>query len=73
MHTNLTINTPIYTSDGDQVGTVKELRGDLFKVDAPMQPDYWLACDSIASTSAAGVRLAFTRDHIDEHMQKIDA
>jgi len=41
--------SPVYSQDGDQLGTVKEVRGQYFKVDAPMQRDYWLRTDAVQS------------------------
>lgn len=38
----------VYDADGTELGTVKEIRGDSFKVNAPMQPDYWLRIDSVS-------------------------
>ena len=44
------IGQPVYGADGGELGTVKEVRGEYFKVDAPMQPDYWLRADSCQTT-----------------------
>lgn len=44
----ITVGTPVYTRDDVKLGTVKEVRGECFKVDAPMRPDYWLAADGVA-------------------------
>lgn len=70
MHTNLLINTPVFTADDEEIGKVAEVRGSLFKVNARMRPDYWLPCDAIESSEAAGVRLAFTKDVITEHQRE---
>lgn len=32
----------VYTMDNERLGEVKEVRGAYFKVDASMEPDYWL-------------------------------
>jgi hypothetical protein len=32
----------LVSRDGQHIGTVKEVRGALFLVDAPMEKDYWL-------------------------------
>ncbi len=63
----LTPGTPVFTVDGDQIGSVKEVRDRHFKVDAAMQPDYWLATDCIRTASASGVRLAFAKDHLGDY------
>jgi hypothetical protein len=60
------VGTKVMTADGDELGKVKEIMGDCFKVDAPMQPDYWLGTDTIASTSTGEVRLRFTKGGLGE-------
>ena len=54
----------VVTSDGEQLGKIKEVSGDCFKIDAPMQPDYWLATDTIASTLSGEIMLNFTKDSL---------
>jgi hypothetical protein len=39
----------IIAADGADVGRVKEVHGELFKVDAPMARDYWLSTTAIDS------------------------
>jgi len=56
----------VMTSDGERLGTVKEIVGDCFKVDAPMAPDYWLASDTIATMTRDDIRLRIRRDDINE-------
>ena len=43
-----TIGSEVHTADGDKLGEVKEIRGSHFKVNASMQPDYWLDTTCIA-------------------------
>jgi hypothetical protein len=70
---NVPIGTDVYTTDGDKLGTVKELRGDYFKVDASMQPDYWLATECIRGGYASGrVTVMFDKDHLDDYKRKMD-
>jgi len=66
MEATPTVGAEVVTSDGDKVGEVKEVSGSCFKVDAPMQPDYWLARDCIAGVSGDAVRLNMTRDRLGE-------
>jgi hypothetical protein len=68
--TTLPTDAPVFTADGDKLGTVREVRGDAFKVDAPMQPDYWLPFSSIATAGADGVRLGFAKDHLGDFKLK---
>lgn len=56
----------VMTADHERLGTVKEIMGDCFKVDAPMAPDYWLASDSIATMSGNNIILRFQRDDISD-------
>ena len=71
MAANLAPGTDIYTSDGDKIGEVKEVRGRYFKVNAAGQPDYWLETECCAAGYTSGdVRLVFTKDKLGDH--KID-
>jgi hypothetical protein len=66
MFDELTAGCPVFTPDGDQIGEVKEVRGRFFKVDAPMQPDYWLTTDCIRSAVGGRVLLAVDKEHLDD-------
>jgi hypothetical protein len=68
-----TVGAEVYTADGDKLGTVKEVAGGCFKVDAPMRPDYWLAGDCIAGGAVAvgEVRLTLNKDQLGD--AKVDA
>ena len=72
-------NTPqigydVYTSDGSKLGTVKEVEGTYFKVDAAMQPDYWLSCDCVRGGMGGSNRvdLMFGKSELDTYKQKMD-
>jgi uncharacterized protein (TIGR02271 family) len=49
MNTGLREGMPVYDMAGKELGTVKEVRGDEVKIDAPMQPDYWVRADAFRS------------------------
>jgi hypothetical protein len=51
----LTPGWPVFTSDDDKLGEVKEVRNGFFKVEASMQPDYWLSLDHVKSTAGGRV------------------
>jgi hypothetical protein len=51
---DIRIGTPVYSRDGDELGTVKEVRTTAFKVDAPAKPDYWLPTECLSTASTAG-------------------
>ena len=69
MDTNLMDGTTVYASDGEELGTVKEIRGDYFKIDAPMSKDYWLRCDAVVQTPEGRACAAFTHDRLDANKQ----
>ena len=73
MHTNLHEGCEVFTMDGDKIGEVKEVRGDYFKVDAKMQPDYWLACGLITAETASSVTLSFNKDQLGDYKSDIGA
>lgn len=56
---------PVYTRDGKDLGRVKELASDAFKVDAPMRRDYWLSVGSILGIGPDGIEMDF-----DESMRE---
>lgn len=72
MDYGLRTGQPVFTLDGDKIGEIKEVRGDYFKVDASMQPDYWLSCDCIRGGSVANdrVMLSFDKDQLGDY--KVD-
>ena len=49
----------VYSSDGKRLGSVVELQPAHFKVDAPLQRDYWLSMAYVVSATADEVRLSF--------------
>ena len=59
--------TEVFTSDGDKLGEVREVRGGSFKVNAAMQPDYWLPTSAIASSAGNRVTLSFTKDRLGDY------
>ena len=69
----LPIGSDVYTSDGDRLGKVKEVRGAYFKVDAPMHGDYWLGTECVRGGSGGGrVTVVFDKDHVDDYKHDID-
>lgn len=58
---------PIYTQDGSQIGSVKEVQGQFIKVDAPMQTDYWLSTEIVRSAAGGQVTLAIDQDRVDDY------
>lgn len=64
------VGAPVFTSDGNELGKVKEVAGTCFKVDASMRPDYWLGNDCITSSSTSEVRLNIPKDRVGD--MKVD-
>ena len=62
-----TIGSEVHTADGDKIGEVKEIRGDQFKVEASMQPDFWLDTSCITTVESGQVRLAFEKDRLGDY------
>lgn len=62
----------VYTMDGGKLGEIKEVRGDYFKVDVSMMPDYWLTTECIRGGTVGGDRvdLAFDKDSLGDY--KVD-
>jgi hypothetical protein len=65
----VTLGTPIYTSDQEKIGTVKERRATAFKVSTPLfQRDFWLPADAVSSaTPDESVILAFSSGDLDDY------
>ena len=60
------VGAEVRTADGEKLGTVKEVSGACFKVDAPRRPDYWLGTDTVAGSAAGAVQLNLTKDGLGE-------
>ena len=56
----------VYTSDGEKLGTVKDVHLSAFKVDTSLQPDYWLPMRCVVSVGDDGLRLGFKKNSLDE-------
>lgn len=63
----LSVGLPVYCYDGDQLGTVKEIRGDMFKVDAPHHLDYWLRESNVDSVLADRVTMECKKEDLDRY------
>jgi len=61
-----TLGARVVTSDGDELGKVKEVVGTCFKLDVSMQPDYWLGNDVIADATSMEVRLSIPKDRVGD-------
>lgn len=64
---------PVYDTEGNELGTVKEVRGSYFKVDAPMAPDYWLRSSALSAAGAdGGIVVTADAEHYGEPGDDMD-
>ena len=61
----------VFTSDGDELGRVKEIEGVCFKLDAPAAVDFWLDLDAVASTEFGMARLNLPKDAFNRNSRTI--
>lgn len=57
-----TVGARVMTADGQDAGTVKEIVGPFFKVDAPMAPDYWLPASLVRDHDESSITLGADRE-----------
>lgn len=60
----------VVTSDGDKVGTVKEVQGGYFKVDVRMHADFWLQRQFVASNDNGIITMNFPKEDLDNYKVK---
>jgi hypothetical protein len=68
----LTVGVPVFTSDAERIGTVKEVSGRSFKVGTGwFQRDFWLPAECI-DTVVAGepIELRISKSDIDSHKRE---
>lgn len=65
----VTSGSPVYTSDGEKIGKVKEVRAPHFKVETGLlQRDYWLPGDLVSNAVAdVSVELSVAKASLEEH------
>jgi hypothetical protein len=54
----------VVTADGKELGLVKEIKAERFKVDVRWAPDYWLGTDVVESAEQGIVQLFLTKDGV---------
>ncbi|MBI5284975.1 MAG: hypothetical protein HY874_07760 [Chloroflexi bacterium] len=57
----------VYSSEGLPVGKIARVSGRFMRIDAPMQPDYWLCVDDIVSLDDGAVTLAYPHPAVPQH------
>ena len=63
----------VFTSDGDELGRIKELQGGRFKLDVPSSIDFWLSADDVESTEFGVARLNMPKDAFNRRRVLPDA
>ncbi|MGE0598279.1 MAG: hypothetical protein AB7J35_00450 [Dehalococcoidia bacterium] len=64
MPEQITLGANVVTSDGKQLGRVKELTEKAFRVDAPRQFDYWLFSSLAGEVTGEQVTLTVTESEL---------
>jgi hypothetical protein len=59
------IGAKVVTADGKPLGKLMEIDGDCFKVDAPLQPDYWLNSKVVSRTSPSEIQISLNLRDLD--------
>jgi hypothetical protein len=60
--TELEIGAKIMSADGKELGTVKEVGADRFKVGRKLLPDYWLANEYVDHAGNGIVQMILTKE-----------
>jgi len=61
------VGARVWTKDGKELGTVKEVQGDAFKIDAPMKKDYWLSITQVLQSKGGALELDFDEEVLDDY------
>lgn len=62
----------VFSAAGTRIGVVAEVRGDLFRLAVPMQPDYWLPSRSIAFTDQGRITLRVDLSELHQYRVRED-
>jgi len=60
----LTEGDRVVSADGKDLGLIKEIKADCFKVDVRWAPDYWLGTEIVDSAEQGIVQLFITKDGV---------
>lgn len=60
----------VFTSDGEKLGTVKEVQGGFFKVNVRLHSDYWLQRQFVTSNDDGRITMSFTKNDVDDYKVK---
>lgn len=65
----LTEGAVVCTNDGEQLGTVKEVRGESVKINASLQPDYWLSVMHILVREDGRIETSFAKAELGAYKE----
>jgi hypothetical protein len=57
----------VFTSDGEKLGTIKEIGIGYFKLDVRLRGDYWLQRQFVTSNEGGRVTMSFTKDEAKDY------
>lgn len=64
MQHELTIGSHVYTIDEENLGRVKNVKGDAFQLDVSHHSDYWLDFASVRSANSERVTVTFKKSEL---------
>jgi hypothetical protein len=62
--------TLLYTTDGKELGRIKEFHDEYLKIDASMARDYWLHASAVTNCEEGVCRVSFPEADLDLHRLK---
>lgn len=67
MTTSINTGAKVFTTDGKELGSVKEVESNAFLVNAPKQFDYWLQSSIVIAASAERVELSISEADLNNY------
>lgn len=64
---SLNVGCPIFTADGERLGTLAEVRSQHLKVHAPMRRDYWIDASDARVSDGKRIELTFNNEDLGAH------
>jgi hypothetical protein len=64
---SLNVGCPIFTADGEKIGTLAEVRSQHLKVHARMRRDYWIDASNARVSDGKRIELTFNHDDLGAH------
>jgi hypothetical protein len=67
---DVAVNCEVFTSDGEKLGTIKEVQAGYFKVNVHLHSDYWLQSQFVSSNDDGRITMNFTKHELDDYKVK---